>query len=285
MGPFARHTLIDMLNKGRLRMSDHVSTDKISWQNPQLALDLIVPEKPAPPPSTMQTCQAPPPPAAVPADDDNDDAQIDDFTENLSFGDLLLHVVASLGNGGGYLHRINQYGSNTVLSAGVIAAVFSLIFGMLGSLIFGSCYNIAKSSLCIRTLIVILLTGALFWLGNAMLRMIRVPEKQNNAAEADFLCAMHAMMNIGVLSVILNGTAFIFNRQLFNMSPAQICAVFAVALLPLIFFSGNIILSLRMNLMGNCKMKPGVSSLLAILGFYSVIILSVLLIYTIYRMA
>ncbi len=288
-GPFERQTLIDMLNQGRLQLSDYVSTDKNFWQSPQDALNLIIPEKstvPLPPPPTdYRKAPAAPVPPAVEMLPTYADEEIDDFTHKLSFGDLLLHIIASLGNGGGYLHRLNQYGSNTMLSAGITAAVFSLIFASCGSLLFGSCYNISQISLCIRTLVVILLAGALFWLGNTILRLIRSPEKQNNAAEADFLCAMHAMMNMGVISVIISGTVFAFNRQLFNMTIAQICTVVAVALLPLIFFSVNTILALRMNFMGNCQLKPGISSLLAIFGFYSVTVLSVLLLYAIYRIA
>ena len=172
-----------------------------------------------------------------------------------------------------------------MLAASAAAAVLGLLFGLFGCLLFGSCYNISKLALCIRCLIVILLSGALFWLGNTMLRMIATQKREGNAAEADFLSAMHGMMNIGVISVLLNGTIFIFNKKLFTMSVSQMCAVVTVALLPLIFFSSNIILSLRMNLMGNCKLRPGAASLMAVLGFYAVTVLSVLLLYGIYRLS
>ena len=290
MGPFERQTLIVMLNQGKLRMSDEVSADKVAWQSAQTALGLIVPEKAASQ-AKDHTAPAPPPPAAYPqpvmsnfsaAEDDDD---VEDFPEKIGFGDILLNVIASLGNGGGYLHRLNQYSSNTMLAASAAAAVLGLLFGLFGCLLFGSCYNISKLALCIRCLIVILLSGALFWLGNTMLRMIATQKREGNAAEADFLSAMHGMMNIGVISVLLNGTIFIFNKKLFTMSVSQMCAVVTVALLPLIFFSSNIILSLRMNLMGNCKLRPGAASLMAVLGFYAVTVLSVLLLYGIYRLS
>ena len=288
MGPFERQTLIVMLNKGKLRMNDEVSTDKVVWQSAQTALGLIVPEK-AEPKAKDHAAPAPPPPEypqpmppnfSVAADDD-----VEDFPEKIGFGDILLNVIASLGNGGGYLHRLNQYNGNTMLAAAACAAALSLLFGLFGCLIFGSCYNISKLALCIRCLIAILLSGALFWLGNTMLRMIATQKREENAAEADFLSAMHGMMNIGVISILLNGTLFIFNKNLFSMSGPKICAVITVALLPLIFFSSNIILSLRMNLMGNCKLRPGAASLLAVLGFYAVTVLSVLLLYGIYRLS
>ena len=279
-GPFERPQLIDMFKHGRLQMTDQLSADKISWLPPQLALDLIVPEKEVsgsaqpikddtPPVIVVNTC----------TNTTDNDVQDEDFTQELNFFDILLHVTASLGNGSGYLKSINQYSSSTVIYAGVTAAVLSLIFGISGCLLFGSCYNISTLQLCLITPTVLLFTGILFWLGNTLLRSVKQPEKQNNAAEADFLCAMHAMLNISVISVILYGTGFIFNTTLFDMTTLQISAVFAAALLPLIFFAVNIILSLRINFMGNCQLKAGTASLLAVLGFYLVIILSALLIY------
>ena len=286
-GPFERQVLINMLNQGRLSMHDSVSTDKLTWYTPQQALGLIIPErvksgkdeKPSPPdpPSNTRPIIIPDEPAI------NEAAE--DFSQKPNLADLLLNVTASLGNGSGYLSRLNQYSGNVMLTAGVIAVVFSLLFVILGILLFGSCYNVSKAVLCVRCLIVTLLSGAFFWGGNELLRVIASPEKKANAPEASFLAAMHAMMSMSVIGVVLNGTVFIFNRNLFNMSMLQISTVLAAALLPLIFFSANTILSLRINFMGNCKMSPGISSLMAVLFFYTATILSVLLLYAVYRFA
>ena len=44
--------------------------------------------------------------------------------QQITLGDLLLTVIASLGNGGGYLMRLNQYTGNSMLLAGGIAAIY-----------------------------------------------------------------------------------------------------------------------------------------------------------------
>ena len=285
-GPFDRQTVIDMLNRNKLSMHDAVSTDKISWQSPQTALGLIIPEK-----VKSIKDEIPPAPQCAPEPEVGKLADPDTFSDNEEFAqtphpaDILLNVIASLGNGSGYLNRLQQYSGNTMLIAGVCAAVFSLILAISGCLLFGSCYNVSTTALCIRCLAVVLLSGAFFWGGNEFLRVIASPEKRANAAEASFLAAMHGMMNMSVLGTVLNATVFIFNYNLFNMSKVQISLVSALALLPLIFFSANTILSLRINFMGNCRMKPGLASFISILFFYMATILSALLLYAVYRFA
>ena len=286
-GPFTRDTLIDLLNRDRLLMSDYVSTDKKSWKTPQEALKLVMPAKPAANPEIPPGIPDSTITAAEPENIDPicEAEEPDTVTENLNFTDLLLHVIASLGNGSGYFHRFSCMSRQTMLSAGITAAIFSLLFGAGGSLMFGNCYNISPLSLCIRTVALIVSVGALFYLLNTIVRVSMGREKLCNAAVMDFLCAMTAMMNVTAISITINGTAFIFNRQLFDMSLSQTAAVAVAALLPLLFFICNIILLLRFNFMANCKLKPGISTLLAILEFYLVTISGVSLLYVIYHTA
>ena len=279
-GPFDRQFLINMINQDKLSLSDAVSTDKIIWQSPQIALNLLVPEKAC----KVETVAVDKPTrTTIILSEEEVDANGGDFSQTPSWSDTLLNVIASLGNGSGYLHRLNQYNSHAMLSAGVIAIAASLLFVLLGVLLFGSCYNVPKSSLALRCLIVTLLSGAFFWGGNELLQAVVSQAKQSKNSAANFLAAMHAMLNMSIIGTVCNGTFFIFNGNLFAMSPLQICAVLAVALLPVIFFSANTILSLRINFMSNCQMSPGTASLVAVLFFYAATILSVCLLYTVYR--
>lgn len=278
LGPFDRQTLKTLFDQGKLTIQDEASTDKTIWQSLQNVLGFQQPE------TAEQPVPRPPEPIpAVPVRNDGCiDLDAEDFPQKLKFGDLLLTVIAALGNGGGYLHRLSQYSNNTMLAAGITAAILSLLAGAAGCLLFGSCYNASTTALGIRCLTGILLSGVLIWGGNAILRQIVNPGKSRNAAEADFLAGMHAMLNISIISIVLNGSLFVFNRVLFSMSAGQTAAVMTTALLPLIFFSANTILSLRMNFMGSCKLSPGVASLMAILYFYAAVNVSVLPLYTIY---
>ena len=289
LGPFTRQTVITMLNSGKLSMQDAISSDKLNWQTPQTALDLLIPEAEttpddsAPEPPVVQiTVTAP---EKVIDLDDCIELAKEDFSQKLKFCDMLLTVLASLGNGGGYLHRLSQYSGNAILVSGIAAAFFGLIFAALGALLFGGCYNVSMTTFCVHCLMSILLSGTLFWGGNTLLRKIVNPAKTANAAEADFSTGMLGMMNMSVIGIILNGSLFVFNKVLFNMSMELIAAVMTAALLPLLFFSVNVILLLRMNFMVSSKLSPGMASLWAVLSFYAATVLSVILLYTIYHFA
>lgn len=269
-------------------MTGEVSTDKKNWQTTQQALDLIVPEK------TVEQYQEPIPAPFSPVNPNNSpDHQADNVISmpevpnhtscaKLKTGDLLLVVTASLGNGAGYLKYLNQYSSNTILAAGVATALFSICLGLLGGFLFCGCYNVSRTSFCIRSVLAILFSGVIFWLCNTLIRLAADNMHKEKSAETDFLCAMHGMMNISVISICLNAVLFVFNRDLFNMTFTQISTVTAAGLLPLIFFSGNIILSLRINFMGNCNLRSGWASLLAMLEFYFVTVAIALLLYLLY---
>ena len=297
LGPFERQILINMLNTGKLTLQDDVSTDKTNWQSPEIALQLLVPDSEdlpdnaeAPIPAAPAAPEKPTPKAAAEPEsatvidlDSCIDLDAEDFSKSPKFGDILLTVIASLGNGGGYLHRLNQYNAGTMLAAGVAAAVLSLIFSAAGALLFGSCYNVSTAAFCVRCMIAAVLSGVIFWGGSALVRAIAALPRDHKAAEADFLAGMQAMMSMSIVGIILNGSLFVFNRVLFNMRAEVITAVLLAALLPLIFFAVNAILSLRMNFMGSSRLSPGMASLWAIVTFYATAVLNILLLYAVYR--
>ena len=283
-GPFDRDFLLNMLQQNLLTLDDFLSTDKNSWQPLQKVLDLIVPDQdctdaqPGSPYTASQTLtisSANETDCFLPLSDSK-------LPQQITLGDLLLTVIASLGNGGGYLMRLNQYTGNAMLLAGGIAAVYGLLFGVFGSLLFGGLYNISKISVCLRSLTVILLAGAFLWMFNHLVRLFCQQPNHYKAAEADFLTAMHGMMNIGALTALFNSFLFIFNSSLFDMQPFQIALTVAVVLLPLIFFTCNTVLSLRMNFMGNCNMRPGTAAIAAVVEFYLTTVSCSTLLYLLY---
>ena len=100
--------------------------------------------------------------------------------------------------------------------------------------------------------------------------------------EADFLCAMHGMLNTALITIVFNASFFVFNRSLFTMTTAQIIAVLATALLPLIFFCANIITTIRLNLMDSSQLPPWLSTLLAVIMMWITVPLAGLLLWAIY---
>ena len=161
-----------MLEQGGVTLNTEISADKSNWQMLQTILETPQPEtddpaKPDIPAATGKIIQ-----------NDGTDSAAEDFSQKLTAGDMLINVIASLGNGGGYLQRLNQYTGNAMLLAGITAAFLSFLFGILGSVLFGSCYNVSVMKLCMHCLLGILLSGVIFWGGNVLLRKLVKPEKQ-----------------------------------------------------------------------------------------------------------
>ena len=109
-----------------------------------------------------------------------------------------------------------------------------------------------------------LLAGAVLWIANVLIRLLVSPPPQPSSAEADFLAAMHGMMNISAVLMICNAAMFIF------------------IMLPIGFLLVNTVTALRLHMMYNANIKSGAATLLATVEVWLLIPLFIILQHTVY---
>lgn len=284
IGPFERHVVINMLNNGTLSAEDRVSCDKKLWQVPYAALNLIVPDNS--PTRTQINIQVDPQTefdaASAVFSEQQPTEQVEEIELDRSFKRICSDTIASLGNGSKYLYLIWQKGSNCALLAGGLAAITGILLTILSCVCFSSYYNLPPVVVYVRSLLMSLLAGAIFWLANVLIRLLVSPPPQPGRVEADFLCAMYGMMNISTVLLICNAMMFLFNKTLFTMSMMQLTAAVSFALLPIGFLLANTFAALRLHLMFNSNISAGMASLLATLEIWLTIPLFIVLQYTVY---
>ena len=282
IGPFERSVIINMLNNGKLNADDRVSQDKKLWQPPYAALNLIIPEKAAPVRITPQENPPEVPGAIFMPPEPEPEIQEEPFELDSSFKRILSDTVASLGNNGKYLRIIWQKGSNAVLLSGGMAAIIGLLLTISSCAMFCSCYNLPPVVIYVRCTLMSLLAGAVLWIANVLIRLLVSPPQQPASAEADFLAAMHGMMNISAVLMICNAAMFIFNKTLFSFTLLQLTAAVSLILLPIGFLLVNTVTALRLHLMYNANIKSGAATLLATVEVWLLIPLFIILQHTVY---
>ncbi|MBR2357866.1 MAG: hypothetical protein IKA65_07575 [Lentisphaeria bacterium] len=289
-GPFSRPALLDMYKQGKFSLEDAVSEDKIAWKSPAEVLDLIIPDAdrqavaPAPAEDKLNKQSIPrKSPKPLPVKNRADQANAPVFSGYPGFGELLAMTIGSLFGGSSMLKRFFCCGANSMLLGGGLMTITALLLTVLGIVFFGGCYNISYIDLGIRCSLLVLLSGATYWCINALIRGIFAREKYLCGNEADFLAAMYGMMNMAALTLVFNGTFFVFNRSIFSFTLLQITLVLAVALLPTLLFIANIILALSINFISSVKIRPDRAALLAVVSVWLSITAAAALLYTVYN--
>ncbi|MBE6367716.1 MAG: hypothetical protein E7052_07415 [Lentisphaerae bacterium] len=292
-GPFTREVILQMLQKGSLTFSDQLSIDKRCWQNPAAALDMIIPaldDKVSPAADGAAASNNVPMTAEqsfIPeaAASEQPDMFPSPLPQRSTFLDILSCTAGALFNSGEYFKALYQMGTTALLSGGLIAAILGIGSTLLACLLFGSCYNHALVSIYLKSLMLALLSGGVFWLGNILVRAFAPRQLKTipGRAEADFFAAMLGMMNISAVIVLTHAIMFVFNRQLFNFSMHATFVLLTIALLPITFLLANTFVALRLNLMCANQIRSGSASFLAAVEMWLIIPLYCLLQYSIYK--
>ena len=281
-GPFKRQQLLQMLKNNSIKLETDTSVDKQHFYPLHRALNLIMLEpaaSPAPPQSATleQNIEADPETPSIPVMEINhfptepealppQDAESISNSEVIAPADdrsvmrIIADTLGSLGNGSGYLLKLFRKGSGAMIGAGMLALFLSITMTILSGVLFASRYDSLRVGFYMRSIVFVLLSGGVFWLFNLFARLIASEQQREFCYEADFLSAMHGMMNMALLTLLAAGSFWLFKNDATVLAGWNVYAVKLFITLILGFFLFNLALSLRVNFFDGCSMGAGWAS-------------------------
>ena len=264
-GPWERSSILQMLKNSQLQVTDELSVDKQNWQSIKVAFDLIIPEETVihleePEQDPVKATLLPasthvPPKQQLP----QPKPQLDDPAVNNTPWRIVADILGSLGNGSGYLQKLWAKGSLVLIVSGLVMLLLSVVFTLVGCILFAQRYEVPLAGFYLRTLCFVLYCGVWFWLFNVLVKIGASPENHQFSNEVNFLAAMHGMMNISVIAVLVNALA-VFLPQLLELHGGGLYCSLSGLTLIFGFFLLNIIVSLRINFMGGSNLGAGWST-------------------------
>ena len=316
-GPFTEPQLRQMLIQQQLLPGDELSEDKRNFFNAGAVLGTVIypprcnaatpgqVQSPAAPadavdddlPEAPPVCKAPEAPAPVqPIVLQTPGAALPETTvltaeapENI-YTDarerqtwlVVSCTYASLYNGSSYLQRLWHLGSGNMCIAGILSLFNSILFTLLGCVIFAHKYSSVPAAFYLRSLIFTLCCWCLLWIFNSLVRFLAAPTIRPGSAEADFLSASHGAMCVALTGTVINATVSIILHNLSNLTSASMISLLAITLLLLMLMFSNIIVSLRINFMDGTRLGAGFATFWAVIELWGTLLLGLLLLKSLY---
>ena len=298
-GPFSEALLKQMLLQKQLQPGDQLSEDKKVFLNAGKVLNAVIApagsaekshreESLLPPPAVCaadESAELPPPapqlvippPAVMPVRQvftpPPDEPAAVKPLEQRKVWPVISCILASMGNGSGYLQKLWQLGSGAMLGGGLLALFISIIFTLLGCILFSSDYASSDTAFYLRSMIFTVGCGCFFWLFNLLVRFLAAPSMRSYSNEADFLSAMHGAMNISLCGMIVNAVVCVVMHNLAQITGNALPVLICTAALFLLFIWSNMIVSFRINFMDGTRLSAGFATFWAVIELWSTLLL------------